>query len=113
MKWPGEEKQQKEDAIIEGKDTECAADVEGLEEVRLMERVQKDAGDEKAGEDKKEVDPDIEGANDMAHTVEEPVAGLIVRTEQMNEEDKKDCQASYPVESWNVRKPARILGIPR
>lgn len=48
MKWPGEEKQQNQDAVVEGKDTKRTADVEGLEEVRLMERVQKDAGDEKS-----------------------------------------------------------------
>jgi len=57
MKRAGEEKQKKEDAVVEGKDAERAADVEGFEEVGLMERVQKDAGDEKAGEDKEEVDP--------------------------------------------------------
>ena len=48
----------------------------------------------------------------MVYSVQKPVAGIRVRIEEMNEEDKKDCQASYPVESWNVGKAARILCIP-
>ena len=109
MKWPGEEKQQNEDAVVEGKDTKCTADEEGLEEVWLMQRVQKDPRDEKSGEDKKEVDPKIEGGNGVVHKVQEPAAGLRVRMEEMKEEDKKNCQASHPVERWNMGKTARIL----
>ena len=78
MKWPGEQKQQNEDAVVKGKDTKCTADVEGLEEVWLMERVQKDPGDEKSGEDKKEVNSKIEGGNRLAHKVQEPAAGFRV-----------------------------------
>ena len=39
MQWPGEKKQNNEGTVIEGKDAESPTDIEGLEEVGLVEGV--------------------------------------------------------------------------
>ena len=59
MKGVGEQKEQDEEAVVEGKYSECAAAVKVLEEVGLIECVKEDAGDEEAGEDKEEVDANV------------------------------------------------------
>jgi hypothetical protein len=46
----GEGEEREEDAVVERKDAEGAAGVEGAEEVGLVEGFAEDAGDEEAGE---------------------------------------------------------------
>jgi hypothetical protein len=70
MQGFGEEKQQEEEAVVERKDAQGAAGVEGFEEVGLVESVEKDAGDEEAGENEEEVDSDVEGVDDGVDHVE-------------------------------------------
>jgi hypothetical protein len=111
MKRPCQQKQDYQDAIVEREDAECAAEIEVFEKVRSMERVQKDAGDEKAGEDEEEVDPNIRGHQDAVHQVEKKGACFRVRYEEMTGEDEKNSQATYSVKSRDVGKSAWVLSV--
>jgi hypothetical protein len=72
VKRPCKKKECDEHAIVKREDAERPANIEGFEEVRFTERIQKDARDEKAGENEEEINPNIRGQEDMVHQVEKP-----------------------------------------
>ena len=66
MEGASEEEQDEENAIVKGEDAEGAAGVKIFEEVRQMQGVLQDAGDEETGEGKEEIDSDIGGGAELA-----------------------------------------------
>ena len=111
MQGPGEEKQQEEETVVEGKDAQGATGVEGFEEVRLVEGVEQDAGDEEAGENEEEVDSDVEGVDDGVEDVEDGRSCDWVRQEEMKGEDEKDCETADSVECRDVSVSTWILRV--
>jgi hypothetical protein len=111
VQGPGEEKQYKEDAIVEREDAQGAAGIEGFEEVGAVARVQKDAGDEKAGENEEEINADVAGSADVVDQIEELRACHRIRLKEVKEEDQEDGETAYAVKRWNMLKTAGIFGV--
>jgi hypothetical protein len=68
MQGPGEEKEHKQNAVVEGEYAKGSASVEDFEEVGAGACVQQDPGDQKTGEDEEEIDAEVAG---LAELVEE------------------------------------------
>lgn len=77
----------------------------------LVECVEKDAGDEEAGEDEEEVDADVEGVDDGVDDVEEGRSSDGIRKEEMKGEDEKDCETADSIECRDVSVATWILRV--
>ena len=96
VKQRGEEKEDEEDGVVEGKDAQAAAGIELAEVARVAERVVKDAGDEEAGEDEEKI-------NAMCAKGGGSVKGLAPGAGRCSEEEvggdnADDSEATQPIE---------------
>jgi hypothetical protein len=77
MQDVGEGQEGKENAVVEGKDSQGPPGVEVAEEVWLVKRVPKDSGDEESGESEEQVYTDPQGFADHGEEVEDCVLALV------------------------------------
>ena len=101
-----EQQQRQEDAVVERKDAEGAASVEGAEVARTADGVLQDAGDEEAGEDEEEVDT---GGGEDERGVDDEASVRHVAGEQMRGHDAEDGEAAQAVERCDVAA-AKVAG---
>ena len=98
---------------IGGSDAQDAAGVEVAEVVGLGAAIEKDAGDEEAGEDEEEVHAHVAEVRDVAQAAEEEVGveacERLVGGEAVVEEDHEDGDAANDVEAGHVAE-ARLRG---
>jgi hypothetical protein len=97
QEW-GEDEEDEESAVIEGKDAQGAASVELGEKARVGTCIEQDAGDEESGEDEEEVDaeePEVEG---VAEKPSDAASGGEVAKKGVVEEHHEDGHAADAIE---------------
>jgi hypothetical protein len=102
MKEGRKTKKYDQNPVIEGEDSENAPGVELGEEARIGERVIQNAGDEKAGENKKEIDPEESVVKDVTDHVDKETLDSGVGLKYMGENDHKDGHAAKTVQGSQV-----------
>ena len=108
MEERGEGEKDEEDAVIEGKNADGAAGVEGAEEGGRVHGTEEDAGDEEAGEGEEKVNADPGGVADLGEEIEDTGAGGEVGPHEVIDENEEDGEAAEAVESGDV---AEFIGL--
>jgi hypothetical protein len=94
----GEQEADQQDAVVEGEDAQGAAGVELAEVAFVLQGVDQNAGDKKAGEDEEEVDAKVAVVEDGADEPGENTAGMVIGFKDVGTDDHQNGKAADAVE---------------
>src|SRR5262249_2287333 len=94
-------KEEDEDSVVEGKDSQGATDVEVAQIVGGLARVEENSGDEKAGEGEEEIDAHPAADADGLHELNDRGGGLAGES-VMADEDEQEREAAESVETADM-----------
>jgi hypothetical protein len=107
----GESNEDQQTGVVERKDTQGATSIKRLEEVRDIDRIDENAGDQKSGEGEEEIDSNEGRAANIREQVKETRAGVVIGPEKVVNEHQENGESANAIQCRNMGKPTRVFPI--